>query len=203
MMMFILGTVFGILISALGFILLDKIKIYNLKSEYKSVFTEVYQSIGTKSMRFLNRVNQNAIFKVRTKSFGIFDMIVFLDKNQISLFKNQKMIYTSALDNKLVLVSTELIDKIIGDIDIEYPQMHDLVAVSGSMIDRKTFDTMISNTRIDSQNQNVNFTEDQIKEDDEEEDENLNLDSILDKINKVGMNGLTEKELKYLKDQSK
>jgi hypothetical protein len=204
MMMFILGTVFGILISALGFILLEKIKIYNLKSEYKSVFTEVYQSIGTKSMRFLNRVNQNATFKVRTKSFGSFDMIVFLDKNQISLFKNQKIIYTSALDNKLVLVSTELIDKIIGDIDIEYTQMHDLVAVSGAMIDRKTFDTMISNTRIDSQNQNVNFTEDQIKEDDdEEEDENLNLDSILDKINKVGMNGLTEKELKYLKDQSK
>ena len=198
--MFFLGTIFGILITVLGFILSGKIKLYNLKSEYKSVFTEVHQSIGTKSMRFLNRVNQIVTFKVRTRSFGSFDMVIYLDKNQISLFRNQRLIYKSEVENNIVLVKSELINSIIGDIDVEYPQMHDLVAVSGAMIDKKTFDDMLKNAKMELKSQSI---DDLVCTPSKKQDDDLDLDSILDKINKVGLNGLTEKELKYLKDQSK
>ena len=198
--MFFLGTIFGILITVLGFILSGKIKLYNLKSEYKSVFTEVHQSIGTKSMRFLNRVNQIVTFKVRTRSFGSFDMVIYLDKNQISLFRSQKLIYTSNVENNIVLVKSKLINSIIGDIDVEYPQMHDLVAVSGAMIDKKTFDDMLKNAKMELKSQSI---DDLVGTPSKKQDDDLDLDSILDKINKVGLNGLTEKELKYLKDQSK
>jgi predicted DNA binding protein len=200
-MMFVLGTIFGILITVLGYILSGKIKLYNLKSEYKSVFTEVHQSIGTKSMRFLNRVNQIVTFKVRTRSFGSFDMVIYLDKNQISLFRNQRLIYKSEVENNIVLVKSELINSIIGDIDVEYPQMHDLVAVSGAMIDKKTFDDMLKNAKMEFKSQSS--IDDLMGTTSKKQDEDLDLDSILDKINKVGLNGLTEKELKYLKDQSK
>jgi len=199
-MMFFLGTIFGILITVLGFILSGKINLYNLKSEYKSVFTEVHQSIGTKSMRFLNRVNQIVTFKVRTRSFGSFDMVIYLDKNQISLFRSQKLIYTSNVENNIVLVKSKLINSIIGDIDVEYPQMHDLVAVSGAMIDKKTFDDMLKNAKMELKSQSI---DDLMGTPSKKQDDDLDLDSILDKINKVGLNGLTEKELKYLKDQSK
>ena len=198
--MFFLGTIFGILITVLGFILSGKINLYNLKSEYKSVFTEVHQSIGTKSMRFLNRVNQIVTFKVRTRSFGSFDMVIYLDKNQISLFRNQRLIYKSEVENNIVLVKSELINSIIGDIDVEYPQMHDLVAVSGAMIDKKTFDDMLKNAKMELKSQSI---DDLMGTPSKKQDDDLDLDSILDKINKVGLNGLTEKELKYLKDQSK
>ena len=198
--MFFLGTIFGILITVLGFILSGKIKLYNLKSEYKSVFTEVHQSIGTKSMRFLNRVNQIVTFKVRTRSFGSFDMVIYLDKNQISLFRNQRLIYKSEVENNIVLVKSELINSIICDIDVEYPQMHDLVAVSGAMIDKKTFDDMLKNAKMELKSQSI---DDLVGTPSKKQDDDLDLDSILDKINKVGLNGLTEKELKYLKDQSK
>lgn len=197
--MFFIGTAFGLFIAFSVILISSQLKLRKSKKEYTAVYTEVRNSIGTNYMRFNNRVNNTVVFKVRTQSYGSFDLILFLDKNEINLLKNNNLIYTSNMFiEKSKLVDQNLIDDIIYEIDSEYPEMNDVIQIQGNLIDRMSFEKMKDEHRkiyTNSYNEN--------KFDNDPKEKKFNLDDILDKINKVGLKGLSSEELQYLKDQSK
>lgn len=198
-MMFFIGTAFGLFIAFSVILISSQLKLRKSKKEYTAVYTEVRNSIGTNYMRFNNRVNNTVVFKVRTQSYGSFDLILFLDKNEINLLKNNNLIYTSNMFiEKSKLVDQNLIDDIIYEVDSEYPEMNDVIQIQGNLIDRMSFEKMKDEHRkiyTNSYNEN--------KFDNDPKEKKFNLDDILDKINKVGLKGLSSEELQYLKDQSK
>ena len=198
-MMFFIGTAFGLFIAFSVILISSQLKLRKSKKEYTAVYTEVRNSIGTNYMRFNNRVNNTVVFKVRTQSYGAFDLILFLDKNEINLLKNNNLIYTSNMFiEKSKLVDQNLIDDIIYEVDSEYPEMNDVIQIQGNLIDRMSFEKMKDEHRkiyTNSYNEN--------KFDNDPKEKKFNLDDILDKINKVGLKGLSSEELQYLKDQSK
>lgn len=197
--MFFIGTAFGLFIAFSVILISSQLKLRKSKKEYTAVYTEVRNSIGTNYMRFNNRVNNTVVFKVRTQSYGSFDLILFLDKNEINLLKNNNLIYTSNMFiEKSKLVDQNLIDDIIYEVDSEYPEMNDVIQIQGNLIDRMSFEKMKDEHRkiyTNSYNEN--------KFDNDPKEKKFNLDDILDKINKVGLKGLSSEELQYLKDQSK
>lgn len=196
-MMFFLGTAFGLFIAFSVILISSQFKLRKSKKEYTAVYKEVRNSIGTQYMRFNNRVNNTVVFKVKTQSYGSFDLILFLDKNEINLLKNNNLIYTSNMFiEKTKLVDQNLIDDIIYEIDYEYPEMNDVIQIQGNLIDSMSFEKM--------KNEHKKIYTNSYKEKDlDPKEKTFNLDDILDKINKVGLKGLSSEELQYLKDQSK
>jgi hypothetical protein len=176
------------------------IKLNNTKLEYNSMFNELSKSIGFSSLSFISRVNNSIFFKFKS-SKGVYDVILNIDINQINIIQNNKVIFGSddLLQNKRIVDSNK-ISNIIYDIQIEIPEVNDVVAVSGGIIDRKTYNKTISDIKEDLDIKNSNKTENiKIPHD----ETTLNLDDILDKINEVGIEGLTEDEKIFLKNQSK
>ena len=168
-------------------------KLKDLKKEYKSVFTELENSIGTKSLQFINRVNYNAVFKLETQKFGNFDLVIFLDKNEIHFMRDQKMVYTSTNG----LIDQEFVENLISKVNHTYKDMNDIISLGGNIIDKKTISQMTRKLEIKKDIKEYN----EINEETSELE--LTLDDILDKINEVGLDGLTKEELNFLNNHSK
>lgn len=171
-------------------------KLKDLKKEYKSVFTELENSIGTKSMEFINRVNYNAIFKLETQKFGNFDLVIFLDKNEIHFMRDQKMVYTSTNG----LIDQEFVENLILKVNHTYKDMNDVISLGGNLIDKKTISQMTRKLGIEKDIKIIDFNE---YNNEENSDPEFSLDDILDKINEVGLDGLTKEELNFLNNHSK
>lgn len=180
-------------------------KVNNLREikDKNDQYEKVYQNIINKKSRFKTRINNTVYIGTKLPDYGRVSIAYLLDKNDIAIFKDDKCIVTS--DS----VSKELVDKIIKEINYRHGyRIDDIVEVLGFIFYRPDFE----------KNFNVNFQEikeramkisremGEMSDIDKIHKRNkirFDIDEILDKINKVGIENLTNEEKEFLNNFNK
>ena len=197
----------GVLVGYLFKLWSDKLtdKVNNLREikDKNDQYEKVYQNIINKKSRFKTRVNNTVYIGTKLPDYGRVTIVYFLDKNDIAIFKDDKCIITS--DS----VSKDIVNNIIKEINYRHGyRIDDIVEVLGLIFYRPDFEKSF----------NVNFQE--IKERAMRMGKEMNdlsdidkiykknkvmfdIDEILDKINKVGIENLTNEEKEFLNNFNK
>lgn len=161
----------------------NKNEISKIELLYLNIFKDI------KDIEFMNRIGQNVHFK--TKEY----MLVYsLDKKEVLLFKEDSCVATSDyIDKKLI---TDIIEYIENNFKKEIYE--DIINVGGYIVSKDYMDSV-----------EYYYVEEEGDEDDTYDDDgdtsteekpSLNLDDILDKINKKGIKSLTKDEAEFLKN---
>jgi hypothetical protein len=187
---------------------------YKIKNNFKSKkilkdginqFKELLVNIKKGHAVFVSRVNQTVMIDTKLKDYSIVNIVYLMDKGIVCIFKESKCIYTSDILEK------EFSDIIIENIHEKYgKEIDDVVEVLGVTISREELESKLKNFEKIDINEEFNNLNNLNKKDIseiekiiEENEEKFEVDSILDKINKVGMEKITKEELDFLKTQSK
>jgi len=167
-------------------------------------FKQILEKVNTKRSRFKNRVNNTVFIGVKLEDFGRVDVVVFMDKNDISIFKNDKCIMTSDLVDKTLL--NEVIESIYK---VHFRKIDDVVNFLGLTFSRddfeKSFGISFEELKLKTDNM-INYTineESDIEKIINNNVKKLDIDDILDKINKVGIENLTKEEKDFLNNYNK
>ena len=108
-------------------------------------------------------------------------LILFLDKGDVAIFKKGDLLYSTHYTDK------NLVKSIVDSLQDNFKkQIMDCVLVMNNVIDRKTITRLNPDVEFPPAFQSV------------EEEEEFTIDDILDRINEVGLENLTEKEKKFL-----
>lgn len=198
-----------VLMFILGFLyakLADKIKEHfkrkKLLKDMANQFQEILGNIKKGNAVFVSRVNQTVMLDTRLKDYNIVNVVYLMDKSIVCIFKENKCIYTSEKLDK------NLSDSLIENINEQYGnQINDVVEVLGVTISREELESKLkdferTHPNIDMTSLNRQEPTD-VEKIIEENEDRLDVDSILDKINKVGIEKITKEELDFLKSQSK
>ena len=178
---FLLGVCVGSAISILITEITVKRKLDQISREINSYFTKVLDAMS--SGRFVSRLNDNSLFKIRMDGEE-YDLYYLMDKDQIAIFKDKDCVKIS--DDR---VDIKIINSIIDVINSRWrSQIDDTVIIRGSIIDRTTYDRLTNN-----------FNEDENKFNISRNESSLDLDDILDRINTIGFDNLTDSEKEFLK----
>ena len=166
-------------------------------------FKEILENLKKNQAVFISRVNQTIMIDTRLKQHDVVNIVYLMDKKVVCIFKENKCIYTSdEIDNNLR-------DNIIDNIHEKYGnQIDDVVEVLGVTISREELESKLkdfenANPKLDMTIFNNDKEISDVEKIIEENNEKFDIDSILDKINKVGLEKITKEELDFLKEQSK
>lgn len=189
----IIGIIIGLSISKISLLIKEHLSKKEVIEKYKNVFNELESSIGTDSLKFINRLNQLCVFKF-SGSHGVFDIVMNLDNYEITLMKENKVEMSS--NDKIsekIIISKDDTSRIVFNVLNKIADVSDVVELPGALVDRKSFEKMANNMVV---MQPQSPKKKKVKP-------QLDIDSILDKIKNVGVDGLTKEERKFLDDQSK
>jgi hypothetical protein len=181
----LIGVAAGVLLTFSTLVYLSKRDEKKLKKKHSDIFTNVLIQLTSNSVEFTSRINNTVQLNTKIDIEGDVQIMYFLDRQDISIFRDGDCIYTSNLIEK------ELIEKILKTIWSKFSiQINDVVQLMSNTFDKRTFMVIsgISNPGVQE------TTTDDIQ---------YNLDDILDKINEVGYNNLTESEKEFLKNLNK
>lgn len=186
-LIFIFGAVVGYIMN----ILYQELVKYLDVRKNKILFDRLLVSVEGGEGKFVSRLGDSiTIFLKKGSHVGKY---IIYDKfsRYVSVISDNK-----ELTNSKQVISYFPKDTVVDDLidEIEYrfhDNIEDYVVVSGIKIDRKYLDSMMKKQM---DNLDSVFSTYQKKE------ESFNIDDILDKINQVGFEGLTDKEKNYLKN---
>ena len=132
----------------------------------------------------------------KIKSEGKINMVFFIDKNDLSIFKDGNCVYTTQnVDQDIINSITSMIWSRFSE------RISDVVQLYNNIMDRKTFMKLVSQAKTEIQVINLDENGNIIDPINHfQKDETLTLDGILDKINQVGYDGLTQIEKDFLKN---
>ena len=196
-LMFIFGFLYAKIV--------DKIKAYfkdkKLLKDMIIQFEEILSNIKKGQAVFVSRVNHTVMLDTKLKDYNIVNVVYLMDKSIVCIFKENKCIYTSETIDKT------LNENIINNIHEQYgKQIDDVVEVLGVTISREELESKLKdfeNINPESELNNLMKKETtEIERIVEENEERFDVDSILDKISKHGMEKITQEELDFLKNQS-
>ncbi len=201
-MMFFISLMVIMTVFVLGMKVQTTIYKYSLNNEQKKIiseknqqFNEILENLRTSIFR--SRVNTTVYIQGKSKKHGDVDIIYIMDKPDIAIFKNDTCLYTSDSVDK------DIINKIIESINIKFrSKINDVVEVLGFTFYRedfeKTFGGKFKNMKFDSLIQ-----EDELDSIIKENSKKFDVDEILDKISKFGVNSLTLEERIFLDNYGK
>ncbi len=201
-MMFFISLMIIMTVFVLGMKVQTTIYKYSLNNEQKKIiseknqqFNEILENLRTSIFR--SRVNTTVYIQGKSKKHGDVDIIYIMDKPDIAIFKNDTCLYTSDSVDK------DIINKIIESINIKFrSKINDVVEVLGFTFYRedfeKTFGGKFKNMKFDSLIQ-----EDELDSIIKENSKKFDVDEILDKISKFGVNSLTLEERIFLDNYGK
>lgn len=179
-----LGFILGVLYVHTKNFLRNKKILRGIENEFKNILDNFSK------VSFLKRINQYVYF-----NFEKYELIYTLDSKEIHIFQNEKCIYTSnqILGNIIIKnLESKILEKWNKDIN-------DVVEINNAIISvnlmKKEFRSLGVNE------EEIEFILSEKKE--ETQKNEYNLDDVLDKINQVGYNNLTEEEKEFLKNVSK
>jgi hypothetical protein len=182
----------------------EKIAHNKLILDRNKQFKEILEKINTKKSRFKTRVNNTVYIGVKLEDYGRVTVVYFLDKkeNQLNIFKDDKLIMTSDL------VEEELLVEVISSINrVHYHRIIDIVDILGLVFYRedfeKSFGFSFKELKEKSNMMRAMNEESDVQKIINKNRNNLDIDDILDKINKVGIENLTEEEKKFLNNYNK
>lgn len=168
---FITGFVVGSLSVLILLVFLERLNLMNLNYTYTEVFNRIKDGKST----FISRINNVVNIELSLKKEGKVNVMYWLDNNEISIFKNDKCLYVSSrVNNKLVSKISNTILKLY----------HNKI---NNTVDKKTLAKMSKKTNIDDL-----FGTSKVEYE-------PSLDDLLDRINLVGYDNLSDSEKEILK----
>jgi hypothetical protein len=169
-------------------------------------FKNILKNLLNKKTKFKTRVNNTVYIGTKLPDYGKVDLIYLLDTKDVVVFKNDKCLLTSELVEKgLISEISEKIESIYSE------KINDIIDILGLVFYREDFEKSF----------NINFKElkerslkliNEIKESREMSDiekivqknqTKFDIDEILDKINRVGIDNLTKEEKEFLNNYNK
>lgn len=178
---FFLGLFFHFFIS--NFISrLKKKKNDELTEKY---FNEINSIVVSGLSNFITRLNSLVIISCKMADFGVVNIRYNVESKDLSVMKDDKEILSSnsiSLKQKLKLSTT--IEDIHGQ------KIQDVVDVFGQLLSREGFEETMRDI--------LDKLKDIKKEEEIESENKFEIDEILDKINRVGIDNLTKEEKDFL-----
>ncbi len=200
------GIVIGIFLNKWFSKLSIKIEKMKTTKDVNEQFNTILKNLLNKKTKFKTRVNNTVYIGTKLPDYGKVDVIYLLDSKDIVVFKNEKCIFTTELvERELVTKITDNIENIHGD------KINDVIDILGMVFSREDFEKSF----------NINFKElrekslkmiNELKENKDLSDiekivkdnqSKFDIDEILDKINKVGIENLSEEEKRFLNNYNK
>lgn len=172
----------------------EKDKINDISSQFKQILTNLL--IG--STKFKSRVNSTVYIETKLNDYGEVGLVYLMDKQDVAIFKNEKCIFTTDL------IDDSLIDQITKEIETKHSKdINDTIEVLGFVFSReefeKTFSISMDDVKMNLPKKELSDIEKIINNNNNK----LDIDEILDKINKLGIENLTEEEKQFLKNHNK
>jgi hypothetical protein len=198
---FLLGMASGLKLSE--FISNKKIQKQNddILKDRQNQFNEILTKLSTGKTRFKTRVNQTVYISVKLKDHGKVNLLYLMDKKDIAIFKEDKCLYTSDQVDQNLLID------IITSIENRHGwKIEDVVNVLGFVFYREDFEKSFG-MKFDDISKSLGMRQQQS---DSEIDNIVNnnetkfdIDEVLDKIGKLGIEMLSEEEKEFLDNYSK
>lgn len=190
---FIFGVVSERIFRNLSIKLRNKKEIKNLNA----TFNLILQKIRNKNSRFKTRINNTVYVAITLPEYGKADLVYLMDKKDIAVFQNGKCILTSEHIEK-----TTINDIIASIHDRHDYRINDVIDIMGYVISRQDFEKTF-NVSIDEilkgQDKLKSFIQTgEINQDAFTNKNIFDIDEILDKISRVGINNLTQEEKEFL-----
>jgi hypothetical protein len=195
-LIFTLGLAIGVMFSVAGVYIISYIKAQKIRQKNNLVFKQILTNLQNGKGKFISRINSTVQIDTKIKSEGKINMVFFIDKNEISIFKDGNCIYTSQN------IDIDIINSIISMIWSRFSdRISDVVQLYNNIMDRKSFMKLVSQAKTEIQVINLDENGNIIDTiDDFKSTEPLTLDGILDRINQVGYDNLTQIEKDFLKN---
>lgn len=201
------GVILGGLLKNWSDKLSEKIAHNKLILDRNKQFKEILEKSKTKKTRFKTRVNNVVYIGVKLTDYGRVDVVLFLDKRDISIFRENKCILTSEF------VEEKLLNDLMESLEtVHYHKIIDTVEILGMVFSREDFEKQF-NVNFDEIKEKTNRMMDAMRNGGEEQSDidkiinknksKLDIDDILDKINKVGIENLTKEEKDFLNNYNK
>jgi len=164
----------------------------------RNQFVETLSKIKGGESQFKTRMNDTVYIQVNLVNHGLVDVLYLIDRDDIAIFQNTTCLYTS--DS----VENEIIEQIIKSICLIYnKKINDVVEILGFVFYREDFEKSIG-YKIDEIVRNPLFKiSPEVQEEPIVEKTFFDIDEILDRINLVGIDNLTEDELEFLRKYGK
>ena len=179
------GVAIGSMATLLILVLMEQRRNKKVQESLDSVFKEVLYNIANGSSKFISRVNNVVNIEMNLESQGSVNIMYWLNNKEVSIFKGENCIYTS--NN----VNPDIMKKIAVSILLNYNEsINNTVVILDTIFDKETF-SRLTGVDIDTAIIMDDITPTQLPD--------PSLDEILDRINIVGYDNLSDFEKKLLK----
>lgn len=193
---FSIGFTSGTILWYLSSLLARKYQKNSLIKDINNQFKQLIDNINLGKSKFKTRIKDTVFIETSLKDYGNVNVIYIMDRQEISIFKDEKCIYTTT-----ELLDREILQGAISAITITHEKkINDVIDLMGMTVSREDFEKTF-NQKI----QEINKIITDVKETSDIEkiinknSAKLDIDEILDKISKTGLESLTEEEKEFLK----
>lgn len=194
---FTTGFSFGVLLSFLSNKFYVKYKNIKRLKDINEKYKEILDNIENGNSKFKTRVNSIIYISMKLKNLGRVDIVYSLDSKEIYIFKKTKCLYVCNEVNK------ELINKISNKIEYTFKnEINDIINFMGVFVSKKDVEKSL-NISIDNIMKQSMDMFNTIKKPKSTKKPILKVDDILDKINKNGIENLSEDEINFLNNLNK
>ena len=200
MVNFILGVIWGFVLFYLAYKFSEWKSSKKIASNISSHFKEVLSNLKMNQAVFVSRVNQTVIVDTRLTQLDVVNIVYLMDKQIVCIFKDNNCMYTT--ENLDINLKSEILDEINNKFNKE---INDVVDVMGMTISREEFQQKLEEIQKFTM-KNINLDDlvenevDQIVLDNEIK---FDVDSILDKISKDGIESISKEEKEFLDNLNK
>jgi hypothetical protein len=196
-LMFISGLIIGCLITYILLNLISRSKNKSILKDNINQFIQVLKNIKSGKTKFKSRVNNTIYIETNLNDYGNVGLVYLMDKQDVAIFKDEKCIYTSNL------IDSDLVNEITKAIELKHNKdINDVVEILGFVFSREDFEKSF-NVNIKEIKNDVKKEESDIEKIIKKNKKRFDIDEILDKISKVGIENLTEEEKKFLNNYNK
>jgi len=179
--------------------MLEKSKITEQTNKINDQFKQILTNISRGRSIFKNRVNNTVFIGSKLEEHGDVDVIYMMDNKDVAIFKENKCIYTSEGANK------EILNDLTFTIEKRFKtQIDDVVDILGFKFYREEFEKAFKVDINDIKKQfGLDLDNSDIDKIKKENESKFDIDEILDKISKQGMDSLTFEERIFLDEYSR
>jgi len=202
MLHFILGVIWGFVLFYLAY----KFSVWKsdkkIASEISSKFKEVLSNLKGNKAVFVSRVNQTVIVDTRLTKLDVVNIVYLMDKQIVCIFKDNNCMYTT--DSLDINLKSEILDEINNKFNKE---INDVVDVMGMTISREEFQQKLEDIQKFAM-KNINLDslvggENEMDQIVQENEIKFDVDTILDKISKDGIESISKEEKEFLDNLNK
>lgn len=177
----------------------EKSKITEQTNRINDQFKQILANISRGKSIFKNRVNNTVFIGSKLEEHGDVDVIYMMDNKYVAIFKENKCIYTSEGANK------EILNDLTFTIEKRFKtQINDVVDILGFKFYREEFEKAFKVDMNDIKKQfGLDLDSIDIDKIKKENEYKFDIDEILDKISKQGIDSLTFEERIFLDEYSR